>query len=99
MPTKRPAAKAKRPPKPEPMAALNKALARAIAKELDDQELTQTEAARIMLDAPSQISLVVTGKLRGFSTARLIRMLNRLGRNVELRMTKAKGKFGQTRLA
>jgi hypothetical protein len=31
-------------------------------------------------DAPSQISLVVTGKLRGFSTERLLRMLARLGR-------------------
>ena len=41
-------------------------LAKEIASILEDQNLTQTEAAYIMRDAPSQISLVVTGKLRGF---------------------------------
>ena len=37
-----------------------------------------------MRDAPSQVSLVVTGKLRGFSTERLLRMLARLGRNIDI---------------
>jgi len=59
-------------------------LAKEIASILRDRELTQTEAARIMNDAPSQVSLVVTGKLRGFSTERLLRMLARLGRDVEI---------------
>lgn len=59
-------------------------LAKEIASILRDRELTQTEAARIMNDAPSQVSLVVTGKLRGFSTERLLRMLARLGRDVDI---------------
>jgi len=70
-------------------------LAKEIASILDDQQLTQTEAAYIMRDAPSQISLVVTGKLRGFSTERLIRMLARLGRDIDIVIRPARGKSGK----
>ena len=70
-------------------------LAKEIARILEDQELTQTEAAYIMRDAPSQISLVVTGKLRGFSTERLLRMLARLGRDIDIVIRPSKGKSGK----
>jgi predicted XRE-type DNA-binding protein len=70
-------------------------LAKEIAGILDDQQLTQTEAAYIMRDAPSQISLVVTGKLRGFSTERLLRMLARLGRDIDIVIRPSKGKQGK----
>ena len=70
-------------------------LAKEIASILEDQELTQTEAAYIMRDAPSQISLVVTGKLRGFSTERLLRMLARLGRDIDIVIRPSKGKAGR----
>lgn len=70
-------------------------LAKEIAGILEDQGLTQTEAAYIMRDAPSQISLVVTGKLRGFSTERLLRMLARLGRDIEIVIRPSKGKSGK----
>ncbi|HEX4683227.1 MAG TPA: XRE family transcriptional regulator [Gemmatimonadaceae bacterium] len=70
-------------------------LAKEISTILDDQELTQTEAAYIMRDAPSQISLVVTGKLRGFSTERLLRMLARLGRDIDIVIRPSKGKQGK----
>lgn len=70
-------------------------LAKEIAGILEDQQLTQTEAAYIMRDAPSQISLVVTGKLRGFSTERLLRMLARLGRDIDIVIRPAKGKTGK----
>jgi predicted XRE-type DNA-binding protein len=70
-------------------------LAQEIATILEDQQLTQTEAAYIMRDAPSQISLVVTGKLRGFSTERLIRMLARLGRDIDITIRPAKAKAGK----
>jgi predicted XRE-type DNA-binding protein len=59
-------------------------LAKEIDRILQDRQLTQTEAAYIMRDAPSQVSLVVTGKLRGFSTERLLRMLARLGRDIDI---------------
>ena len=70
-------------------------LAKEIARILEDQELTQTEAAYIMRDAPSQISLVVTGKLRGFSTERLLRMLARLGRDIDIVIRPSKSKAGR----
>ncbi|HEX3865694.1 MAG TPA: XRE family transcriptional regulator [Gemmatimonadaceae bacterium] len=70
-------------------------LAKEIARILEDQGLTQTEAAYVMRDAPSQISLVVTGKLRGFSTERLLRMLARLGRDVDIVIRPSKSKAGK----
>lgn len=70
-------------------------LAKEIASILENQNLTQTEAAYIMRDAPSQISLVVTGKLRGFSTERLLRMLARLGRDIDIVIRPSKGKAGK----
>ena len=71
------------------------AFSKEIAKILEDEELTQTEAAYIMRDAPSQISLVVTGKLRGFAVDRLVRMLNRLGRDIDITIRPARGRTGK----
>lgn len=59
-------------------------LANEIAAIVRYRHLTQTEAAALVGDAPSQLSLLLSGKLRGFSTERLLRMLLRLGRNVEM---------------
>jgi predicted XRE-type DNA-binding protein len=73
-------------------------LAKEIARILKDRRLTQTEAANIIRDAPSQISLMVTGKLRGFSTERLTRTLTRLGRDVEITVRRARGRTGKVRL-
>jgi predicted XRE-type DNA-binding protein len=89
-------AKSLRRPRAVPESVIPKnILAKEIASILEDQQLTQTEAAYIMRDAPSQISLVVTGKLRGFSTERLLRMLARLGRDVDIVIRNAKGKTGK----
>jgi len=70
-------------------------LAKEIGSILRDRNLTQTEAAWLMKDAPSQVSLVVTGKLRGFSTERLLRMLARLGRDIDIVVRKARGRSGK----
>lgn len=83
--------------KAEGMEVAREGMASSVATILDDRDLTQTEAAFIMKDAPSQISLVVTGKLRGFSTERLLRMLARLGRDIDIKTRKAKGKHGKIR--
>ena len=69
--------------------------AKEIADILKAEQLTQTEAAYIMRDAPSQISLVVTGKLRGFAVDRLVRMLTRLGRDVDITIRPARGRKGK----
>lgn len=82
--------------KPTGNSAFKTTGAGVIDRTLDRRGLTQTEAAYIMRDAPSQISLVVTRKLKGFSEARITRMLNRLGYDVETTIRKAKGRTGKT---
>lgn len=64
--------------------SMKRAIAVDIAAVIEDRQLTQTEAAYQMQDAPSQISLVVTGKLRGFSIERLLRMRALLGAVIAL---------------
>ena len=73
---------------------VKRVLATAIAQTLKERQLTQSAAARIMQDAASQVSLVVCGHLRGFSVERLMRMLARLGRDVEITVhpRRAKGR-------
>ena len=59
-------------------------LAREIRRLVNEKGLSQTAAATVVQDAPSQLSLLLSGKLRGFSVDRLVRTLLRLGRNVEI---------------
>jgi predicted XRE-type DNA-binding protein len=75
-----------------------RAVARIIAGIIDDRQLTQTEAAYMVKDAPSQISLVVNGRVDGFSIERLVRMLTRLGSDVELRIRKSPRARGKVKI-
>jgi predicted XRE-type DNA-binding protein len=56
------------------------------------RHLSQGELADIVGDAASQMSLLLNGKLRGFSTDRLLRMLLRLGRDVDIVLRSARGR-------
>jgi predicted XRE-type DNA-binding protein len=59
-------------------------LARRISGIIAAQNMTQTEAAELLgIDQP-KVSALVNGKLSGFSTTRLFRFLNALGRDVEI---------------
>ncbi len=59
-------------------------LARKISNIITQQQLTQSEAAQLLgVDQP-KISALINGKLMGFSTVRLLRFLNALGRDVEI---------------
>ena len=59
-------------------------LARKISGIITSQRLTQAEAAELLgVDQP-KISALLNGKLSGFSTERLFRFLNALGRDVEI---------------
>jgi len=59
-------------------------LARRISSIISAQNMTQTEAAKLLgIDQP-KVSALVNGKLSGFSTTRLFRFLNALGRDVEI---------------
>jgi predicted XRE-type DNA-binding protein len=74
------------------------ALATEIARILDERGLTQIEAAYEIKDSPSQMSLIVNGKLRGFSSERLIGMLAGFGRDVDIVIRNAKGSTGKVRV-
>lgn len=66
-------------------------LARKISSIITKQHITQAEAAELLgVDQP-KISALINGKLSGFSTVRLFRFLNALGRDVEI-VVKAKPK-------
>jgi predicted XRE-type DNA-binding protein len=74
-------------------------LAQFVADVLEKRGLSQTEAAELMDDAPSQVSLVVGGKVRGFSPERLLRMIAKLGHDVEIVIRKgSSGRQGKVRV-
>ena len=59
-------------------------LAAKIIAEIERQRMTQTQAATVLgIDQP-KISALKQGKLSGFSIERLMRLLLRLGRDVEI---------------
>ena len=68
-----------------PEEALAKAeLTAKIAEIIEARGLTQAAAARLLgIDQP-KVSALLRGKLTGFSTERLIKFLNALGRDVEI---------------
>lgn len=59
---------------------------------------TQTEAAMLLgIDQP-KVSALMNGKLSGFSTVRLFRFLNALGRDVKIVVKRADRSQAQTRV-
>lgn len=59
-------------------------LALHIRKTIEDRKLTQAQAAALLgLDQP-KVSLIINGRLDGFSTDRLMRFLNDLGCDVKI---------------
>ena len=61
-------------------------LVRQISKIIAARKITQTEAAQILgIDQP-KVSALLSGKFSGFSTERLLRFLNALGNDVEIRV-------------
>ena len=71
----------------------------AISRVLTRRRLSQTRAAQIVgIDQP-KISNLLRGDTRGFSTDRLIRMLVRLGQDVEIRVHDSRKTKGRIRVA
>lgn len=86
---------------PDSGEALAKAeLATQIASEIADRKLTQTRAAALLSVNQADVSDLVRGKLKGFSTDRLLRFLNVLGRDVEIvvRVGRHARRFGKLRV-
>ncbi len=69
----------------DPEEALAKAeLARQISEIISKRHMSQKAAAAILgIDQP-KVSALIRGRLSGFSTERLLRFLNDLGRDVEI---------------
>jgi predicted XRE-type DNA-binding protein len=61
-----------------------RALAKQIARIIEEDGITQQEAAYRMRDATSQVSLAVCGRVAGFSSERLMRMLAGLGCDIDI---------------
>jgi len=60
--------------------------------------MTQTEAAYAIRGSPSEISLIVNGRTRGFSAEKLVRVLICLGRDVDIVLRKSKQSTGKVRV-
>jgi len=70
---------------PESAEALAKAeIAARIAGIIERRGLTQAKAADVLGVSQADVSDLVRGKLKGFSTERLFRFLNALGQDVEI---------------
>ena len=70
---------------PEAKETLAKAkLAHKICTIIEERELTQTQAAEVLGVGQPKISALMHGNLDGFSTDRLFRFLNALGRDIEI---------------
>lgn len=57
-------------------------LALRIRSVINDREMTQTEAAALLQIDQPKISAIINGRVDGFSTERLMRVLNDLGCDV-----------------
>jgi predicted XRE-type DNA-binding protein len=67
---------------------------------VDKRDMSQVEVADETGEARSQVSLLLNGKLRGFSTDRLVRILLRMGRDIEIVIRASRGnkRVGAVRL-
>jgi predicted XRE-type DNA-binding protein len=59
-------------------------LVRRISEIIDQRGLKQSEAAEVLGIDQAKVSALVRGRLSGFSTDRLFRFLNALGRDIEI---------------
>ena len=70
---------------PEIAEALAKSeIAVRIAALIERRDMTQAKAASLLDVSQADVSDLVRGKLRGFSTERLFRFLNALGQDIEI---------------
>lgn len=83
---------------PESEQTLAKArLASMIASIIESRGLTQAEAARVLGATQPIVSNLRRGRLSGFSLDRLLRFLNALGRDVEIRVALTSSRRGVAR--
>ena len=67
-------------------------LALQIIKIIENRHLTQKEAAALIGAAQPDLSKLKHGQLKGFTLDRLFSFLRRLDRDIQIRVTRTKGK-------
>ena len=83
----------------EPEQALAKAkLAAKIAAAIEEEELTQTEAAERLHTDQAKVSAIVRGRLEQFSTERLLQYAQMIGYDVEIRFSRRHNGTGHLRI-
>jgi predicted XRE-type DNA-binding protein len=65
-------------------------LAAEILRIVQRRRLTQAEASELLGIQQPKVSALLRGRLDGFSTERLLRFINRLGYNVDIKISKAR---------
>jgi predicted XRE-type DNA-binding protein len=71
----------------------------AIGRIIEKRELSQSSAAEVVgVDQP-KISALLSGDTRGFSTDRLIKILTRLGQDIEIHVSDSRKTRGRVRVA
>ena len=84
----------------EPEQALAKAkLAAKIAAAIDEEKLTQTEAAERLGTDQAKVSAIVRGRLDQFSTERLLQYAQMIGYDVEIRVSRRHQRTGHLRIS
>jgi len=84
---------------PEPEQALAKAkLAAKIAAAIDEEKLTQTQAAERLGTDQAKVSAIVRGRLDQFSTERLLQYAQMIGYDVEIRFRRRHAGAGHLRV-
>lgn len=72
---------------------LRKSTAAAVIKQLiERKQMTQTEAAKKMGVAQTDVSRIIRGQLDGYSLARLFECIERLGSKVEVKFKDERGR-------
>ena len=64
--------------------------ARTIYRILKERKLSQPKAAELLGIPQSSLSRLLQGKIAGFSTDRLLRILNQLGQDIDIKIKPAK---------
>lgn len=70
----------------------------AVFQIIEDRQLTQTEAAKILGVQKSSISQLKKGKFNHYNVEQLLMFLNRLNRDIEIRITPSEDREGQQRV-
>jgi predicted XRE-type DNA-binding protein len=74
-------------------------LSARILRIIQRRHLTQAAAGKLLGISQPNVSALLNGRLDGFSTERLFRCLNRLGCDVQIKVSKSRCRAGHVRVS